>query len=307
MEQDIGQKMLNNKVISDQIMMNKIELFIQEVNNESIPSIIFEYTAVDNLDFELEDLKEFFFHFGEVLNIVINGKQSAVFFKTFFSANICKVFLENKENYRDNMNINFKVRWFDLNKDGHILPPEIKRLYEQANHKNIMNINKQNMMNNKNLGMNMNLNLPMNNLNLNGNINPLIQNNAQNMLEINPNMQYLQPNNLILPINNFPQQGMMNYNPMNQINNAASPQPPMPIFINQNIQNMNNFGNINNIGTINNINNWNNFQNINNINDINNMMMPKFIQNNSNMNLFNEEKNIGKYTCKYEILIENEP
>lgn len=163
------------------------------------------------------------------------------------------------------------------------------------------------MMNNKNLGMNMNLNLPMNNLNLNGNINPLIQNNAQNMLEINPNMQYLQPNNLILPINNFPQQGMMNYNPMNQINNAASPQPPMPIFINQNIQNLNNFGNINNIGTINNINNWNNFQNINNINDINNMMMPKFIQNNSNMNLFNEEKNIGKYTCKYEILIENEP
>lgn len=84
MEQEINQIINNNNTIQDQMLSDKVELFLQKVNNISIPSIIFEYKSPDNLDFEIDDLKQFYNHFGEVLNIVIKGKQSIVLFKTFF-------------------------------------------------------------------------------------------------------------------------------------------------------------------------------------------------------------------------------
>ena len=194
MEQEINQIINNNNTIQDQMLSDKVELFLQKVNNISIPSIIFEYKSPDNLDFEIDDLKQFYNHFGEVLNIVIKGKQSIVLFKTFFSAAICKIYLENKENYKENMNNNFTVRWFDFEKDGITLPPEAKPLFHKIKEENIMK-EKQNIINNQtinanNIGINMNLNIPINNLNVNGNINPLTPN--QNMMEFNPNLQYLQ-------------------------------------------------------------------------------------------------------------------
>ena len=85
MEKEINKIIINNNGIQEQIFSDKVELILQKLNKITIPSIIFEYTSQDNLDFELDDLKEFYHHFGEILNIIINGKLSIVLFKTFFS------------------------------------------------------------------------------------------------------------------------------------------------------------------------------------------------------------------------------
>jgi hypothetical protein len=189
----------------------------------------------------------------------------------------------------------------------------------------------------------MNLNLQMKNLNLNEDINPITQTTQnQTMFEINPNLQFLQ-NNLIFPVNNYPTQGIgiiPNFDNINQIQTQQrSGINPLNMLINQNIANTNNFNNINNnvnnnIGVLNNMNNnigilnsinniSNNISNLNNINCINNLNNLIISQNNQRMNniQFNpnpnnnninnnsniiEEKNSGKFTCKYEILIEND-
>ena len=336
MEQEINQIILNNNTIADPNISVKVEKALQTLNNITIPSIILEYTSPDNLDFELVDLKQFYDHFGEVLNIVINGKQSIVLFKTFFSANICKIFLENKGNYRENMDNNFKVRWFDYNKDYNILPLEARTIFQQINDKNTkQNILDNNAMNNINANnIDINLNMQMNNLNINENINPITQN--QNIL--NQNLQYLQ-NNLSIPVNNFPPPGIgiiPNYNIINQLQNQQQNIiNPINMLISQNMPNLNNLNNYNNIGVLNNVNNMNNL-NISNINNINNLNSMNNINNINNMNILNvnnigninnfnniinsqnnqrinnnqynnnEEKNSGKFTCKYEILIEND-
>ena len=351
MDQEIKQIIFNNNTIQDQITANKVELALQKLNNVTIPSIILEYISCDNLDFELDDLKQFYHHFGEVLNIVINGKQNIVLFKTFFSANICKIFLENKDYYRENMKQNFIVRWFDFNKDSNILPLEVKDIFQHINDKNIkqnilnskvLNNISNNNINNNNIGINMNLNMPMNN-NINGNVNPLTLN--QNVIDINQNLPYLQNNSMFNINNNFSPPGigvLPNYNDINPIQNQ---QIPINMLLNQNNPNINNFNNYNNnIGVMNNINQLNNL-NLNNINGINNLNSLNNINNlnlnninnlnnmnNINMNNINnmlinqnnkvmnknknqfmrlngdigEEKNTGKYTCKYEILIEND-
>ena len=354
MEQEINQIILNNNTIVDPNISVKVEKALQTLNNITIPSIILEYTSPDNLDFELVDLKQFYDHFGEVLNIVINGKQSIVLFKTFFSANICKIFLENKGNYRENMDNNFKVRWFDYNKDYNILPLEARTIFQQINDKNTkQNILDNNAMNNINANnIDINLNMQMNNLNINENINPITQN--QNIL--NQNLQYLQ-NNLSIPVNNFPPPGIgiiPNYNIINQLQNQQQNIiNPINMLISQNMPNLNNLNNYNNIGVLNNVNNMNNLNisninninnlnsmnninNLNSINNINNLNSMNNINNINNMNILNvnnigninnfnniinsqnnqrinnnqynnnEEKNSGKFTCKYEILIEND-
>ena len=78
----------------------------------------------------------------------------------------------------------------------------------------------------------------------------------------------------------------------------------------------NNFNNFNNINVINNMNNINNINNLNiNINDnyrifnSNNLYKHNHNPNNihiKNVNMY-DDKISGKFTCKYEILIENDP
>jgi hypothetical protein len=154
----------------------------------------------------------------------------------------------------------------------------------------------------------------MDNLNLFGfDRNNFEYNNINNIMGMQE--QNIMNNNIINMYNN------MNANNLNKMNN------------NNNI-NLNAFNNINNIGFMNHYNNFNNFNNINvinnmnNINNINNLNIN--INDNYNYRLFNSNdiynhghnnikiKNIknvnmyddkisGKFTCKYEILIENDP
>ena len=345
MEQEINDIIAHHNIIQDSGVSEKIELLIQKQNNITIPSIILDYLSQENEAFDLDDLKQFFDHFGEVLNIIIKEKKILVLFKTFFIANICKNFLENEKIYKDNKKENFKVRWFDFEKDENLLAETIRHVYVDFHNKNIINlkqntsenktVNNQNYNNaNNNIGIKMNMNMNINNFNINTTMNPVGQN--PNMIGI-PNPQYLQYLQMQMKINknmqnnNIPQQGMgmmpnYNLNSMAQMQIQQQQNAMHSLNMLKNMQNMNLNNNMNNINLQNNMNkNFNNnisSQLINqNIQQLNNQHFNQnFLQKNSNQNINNmdkdnntnnnnnnnDEKNFGKYTCKYQILIAND-
>ena len=250
----------------DPIVSEKIELFIQQSENVTLPAIVFEYLSKDNTDFEANDLRNFYEQFGEIEDFELNGKVSVVMFKLFFAANTCREFLQNEHNFKDNMKKDFMVRWFNLNEDSELIPEELRCKYEQISQKNSVNL-KQNILSISLNNMNNNMmrngnNMINNNMNLNNNYN--IQNHY-----IQPNlMNNMNINNMNINNMNINNMNMINYNtPMNIQNFYMNNMIPNP----QNIMN----------------NSYN--QNINNYNHQN-----------------NEEKNYGKYTCKFEILIPND-
>lgn len=262
MDEEVNKIILNHNTIQDPIISEKIELKIQKMNNISIPSIILEYLSSENQEFELEDLKQFFNNFGEVLNIVIIDKKTIVLFKTFFIANICKEFLQSENNFKENMKNKFKVRWFDFEKDCELLMPKIKPIFNEIHNKNIINLkpistdnkssNNQDTTNN-NIGIKMNMNMNINNFNINTTMNPM----AQNQGIAQAQLQYLQilkmahmnqmnqmrmknmpPNNA-----NFPQGVIPNFNfPMNPIQMQQQQKLMNPLNLNMlmNQQNLNN-------------------------------------------------------------------
>ena len=294
--QSTTSKSTTNKNNQDSITAEKIELLIQQKYNITIPSLLFEYLAIENADFEVNDLKTFYSKFGEVIDFAIKGKMSIVLYNTFFAAECCREFLFNENNFKENMKQNFSVRWFDHEKDMGYLPPEMENVFESIHNRNICNIKdnnnnnkminiintKKNRLNNSNNGNNMN-NLNQNQINLNGNQN---SNNLfmspnmmmkYNQMKINQNMPMNNMNN----INNI-QQNMHSMPNFGGITNILMPPPMnMPLFMNQNMAGMN---------------------------TIMGMQMNNH-QYNQNQKQFNqnlEEKNYGKYTCKYEILIPND-
>ena len=296
--QDTNSKSTNNKNIQDSVTAEKIELLIQQKYNITIPSLLFEYLSTENMDFEVNDLKIFYSQFGEVIDFAIKGKLSIVLFKNFFSAECCREFLLNENNFKENMKDNFLIKWFDYEKDMAYLPPEMENMFETIHNRNLCNINgKQkviNLINNNNTNR---INNPNNNNKNNiNNINNL----NQNKININGNQN---TNNIFIPPNMMMQYNQMNQGmPMNNINNLS-----------QNIQNIHS---IQNFGGIQNINlmmpsqmNMPLFMN-QNIGGMNNMVgMQMNNQYNQSQKQFNqniEEKNYGKYTCKYEILIPND-
>ncbi len=247
-----GNNQIFNKEIEEPIVSEKIELFIQQSENVTIPAIVFEYLSKDNSDFDANDLRNFYEQFGIIEDFELNGKISVVLFKLFFAANTCREFLQNEHNFKDNMKKDFMVRWFNLEKDYELIPEEFLIKYEQISKKN-------------------SLNLRQNFFSSNNNINNNIINNGNLINQNNYNIQ-----------NNFIQQNIINNINMINYNNSINIQN---LYINNLIPNQHNV--INNNYNINiNMNNNNNKHHMNNIN--------------------NEEKNSGKFTCKYEILIPND-
>ena len=274
-------KQVNNssiREIQDPLISEKIELYIQQSENITIPAIIFEYIGKENSDFETNDLKNFYEQFGEIEDFVLNNKISVVLFKTFFSANTCRDFLENEKNFKNNLKKDFNVRWFNLENDSNLINEDSKIKFEEISSKNIINL-KQNNLNNFNNNQNNNINIQNQNNN-----NNIIQNiNGQ----IIPNNNNLNINNINIIQNQYIPQNMINMNniniPMNIINKSKNINMRNIYYngmLNQNIINQNMYQN----------------QNLNQNN--------KYYQNLQNQQ--NEEKSNIKYTCKYEILIQND-
>jgi hypothetical protein len=262
--------------LSDPNISNKIELFIQQNENITIPSIIFEYISKESIDFESNDLKNFYLQFGEIENFEVKGKISIVLFKTFFAANVCKEFLQNENNFKNDMKKDFIVRWFNLETDLNLISNENKQLYQNISNKNSIHLKK----NNINMAINVNMNINMNNIN-NMNVN-LMRNNQILSNNLNRN------NNL----NNY--QNMMNIAAMNNLNILSNNTPNRNInmqnlYYNNMIHGMNGFNNNNN----NNNNNGNNNNNNNNINqNLNgNIMNHKLNNHNNNINNNNNNNN----------------
>jgi len=320
----------SNKDIKEPFMAENIELLLQQTNNVFIPAIVFEYISKKDVDFEINDLRNFYSSFGEVVDFIIKGKLSIVLYKTFFAANACREFLLNENNFKDNMKNNFLVRWFDFEKDIYNLPGDMQEVFKDIQIKNIYKL-KNSIFNNSNTNTNI-INSIINSneqllsdLNLNENINSIINDNIYNINKINEsnnniisnqiniNRNINSNNNLISP-NIITQYGQMNLNEhikINDINNISNNinsintisnfhdlqnnlmiQPPLnsqTMFMNPN---QNNLG-INNIMDMNS--QMNNFQYNQNLNQIH-------LSNEQNV----EEKNLGRYTCKYEILIPND-
>ena len=138
---DINEIVTDQNIIKDKSLSEKIELKLQKDNKITIPSIIIELTEEQSGNFQLQNLRIFFEHFGEVLNIVSGAKEAIVLFKTFFIAIICKKFLENEKQFKEGKKSCIKVRWFDFEKDSNLLLREdIKTYFEQIYYKNIVNI-----------------------------------------------------------------------------------------------------------------------------------------------------------------------
>ena len=316
---------LNSENLIGPSLSSKIEKFIQESQGVTIPSIVFEYLSKEDKDFEYKDLKNFYEQFGDIDEFELNGKISVVLFKSFFAANVCREFLSNEHNFKDNLKKDFKVKWFEIDKDSELIDQKLLEKFQKIDEKNkfYLNLNLKNLKNGKNknkqtnnnndldindnlnneMGMKINFNINMNNvnnLNLNNNINGFSNINGNNINgfyngkgnNININSQIMNNNQIYL------QNLFNNLQIANNINNK------IPI------------NNINNINTINNINNFNNNIITNNFNPINNSYVNQNNHNNQNSIIINHNSinqnnninnsNIGKYICKYEILIPNE-
>ena len=303
-------KISNSINIKDQLSFEKLDLIVQQKYNITIPALYFEYLIQEGGDFEGNDLKSFFSTLGEVNDFINKGKISIVLYKNFIDAEACREFLMNETHYKDNWKNNFLIRWFDYEKDLNLLSQEMEIKFEKIHNKNkpnIMDNNKNKVLNliyngnsngnkinnginnNLNNNINNNMNIPINNLNqtnqnhINLNINQNQNTNnifmspnlimQYNQIKINQGMQMNGMNNMqqnMHPRNNFGMQNMM-----------MGPPPNLAMFMNQNLGGMNN---------------------------IMGMQMNNH-QYNPNQKQFNqniEEKNYGKYTCKYEILIPND-
>ena len=268
------------KESENKILYDKIEIFIQQTENIFIPAIIFEYLSKENINFDGNDLIEFYEQFGDIEDFQLKGKISIVLFTTFFSVNTCKEFLENKNNFKDNINDDFKVRWFNYKNDFELLSEDTKQKYENIMMKNFFELKKKSLIyfNDKsnNVLNNVNQNISINNSNI-------ILNN------------FIQPNIINTNTNPFiiPQQNLMNMNMGLNINQNN---------INLQLQNIH-LNDLLNTG-IDSFNNQN--QIINNNNNINNKNYMNPSKNHKNM-ISNEEKSTPKkFTCKYEILIPND-
>ena len=181
--QQSTQSPLNNSQNSE--VIEKIELFIQQHELVTIPSIVFEYLSKDSPDFDESDLMCFFEQFGEIEEFILNGKVCVVLFKTFFSANTCREFLNNEHNFINNMKKDFNVRWFNFENDYILINNEMRNNYQQISIKNLLNLQ-------RNL---ISMSINNNNNNINPNVqSKLLNNNKPDEIKINIQNQFISQN-----------------------------------------------------------------------------------------------------------------
>ena len=306
-------KTSNTFGLKDPKIAQKLELIVQQSYNITIPALYFENLSPESIIFDSDNLKNFFSQSGEIIDFITKGKTIIVLYKNFIDAEISMRYLMNDNFYKDNLRNNFAIRWFDYEKDMNIIPPELEIKFEkihQKNESNIMDNKKKDILNmvHKANGNKLNNGIKENNINnnnnnnINNNININLNNlnkNNQNLINLNIN-QNQNTNNIFMSPNLIMQYNQIKINQGMQMNGMNNMQ--------QNIHPRNNYGMQNmmmpppaNLAMFMN-------QNLGGMNNIMGMQMNNH-QYNPNQKQFNqniEEKNYGKYTCKYEILIPND-
>lgn len=223
--------------------------------------------------------------------------MSYILFKTFFDANTAREFLQNGSNFKDNEKSNFCVRWFnfeDMNSISEEFKNKINGLFPQNQRGGTGNFM---MSGNQGYNMGMNMNMMSNGQQMKMN----------SMMGVNPGMTYQNGNG-----NNM-SNSMNNMGQMNNMNNMNNNQYPYYMMKNGN-------GSVGNMQNMQN-NGMNNHNNSNGSQKQTNQMNVQ--RKSSNTSLFDDQDsgfNVsvgggkkngnlgqnGKYTCRFEIQIEND-
>ncbi len=76
-----------NQESQDPITSEKIELFIHQSANVTLPAIVFECLSKDNTDFEANDLRNFFMN-NEIEDFFLNYFLLLILVENFYKMNI---------------------------------------------------------------------------------------------------------------------------------------------------------------------------------------------------------------------------
>ena len=179
---------LNFQTSKDPKDLEKTALLIQQTHNITIPSVYMENLSQEKIELEIADFKSLFAMFGEIVDITIKGKIIIALYKSFIDAESFIRYLSDETNYIDDNKKNFKVRWFEYDKDMKYLTPEMENIFEKIHNENVSNI-----MDNKNNkfltimanGNKNKISNGINNNNLNNNINNNNNTNKNNSKPMN--------------------------------------------------------------------------------------------------------------------------
>lgn len=205
----------------------------------------------------------------------VSGKICFVIFKNFFDANTSREFLQNPSNFKENEKSSFSAKWYKKD-DEREFPEEFKLRINKSIQKYQENF----LKNFNNISLN---NFPQQPNNFN------YYNNSQCYSPM-PNMN--QGNNIMMSDNKI------NYNNSNNSNN-------MNINMTNNNNNLLNSKNKQNNDLHYNKSYINN-SNYVNVNNNSNSLMSNNRKNSINSSSTEEMKNTGKFTCRFELQIEND-
>ncbi len=221
----------------------------------------------------------------------IRGRVSFILFKNFFEANTAREFLQNGQNFKESEKNNFGVRWM-VSDDMNNLSEDFRKRLSKFNLKFFdpkKNSGSLNGMNNQTVNNIPQMNMMIGHNNMMGNLN--INSNMMNQTFIN-NGNNMGPNNYYQMMNQNSYMG----GTINNMNNMQNLQNP-----NNNLQNLQNNPNLSQTNC-----NQNLPKLQNNKTPQNNRKSSQSIDEKDDKKLAGLQGQNGKYTCRFEILIEND-
>lgn len=274
-------------------MMNQVECLIQHQYSIFVPAIVLKYKIENKINnnkekdfygWDYDDLFEFLSNFGLIENLEIASNIAIILFKTFVDAYTCKEYLQNSSNFKESEKNNFSVDWYKREDEAFISDIFKEKLKKIPPSKILDTIQEKSASNN-------NANLPY-----------LSCSNNYNYCEgqSNPNFNYILENSNLKALYNNPNSNT-SYN-LTQLKNE--------ILSNSNEQIASSFN-----AQYNYFASWclspnarNEFNTILNNQPIYNINYNKYGYDFDEGKNYNHDKNLfnGKYTCKFEIQIEND-
>jgi hypothetical protein len=218
---ELKQPYMGAAQMNDSTMLHQIEQRIQQQYQILAPALVLEYVIndKDGFEWEYDDLFQVCSYFGDIDFLEISGKNVILVYKNFFDAFTCKEYLLNTNNFKSiDKNNNIVIRWF-ANEDELKFCPKIVDKIKKITNSNF-NANFENQANNFN---------PQENYcsNMNNNLNSyyaawtLTPNANYDFNSLLANQNYQQSHNNNNNNNNYP---YVNYNNVNISNNYINNQ-----------------------------------------------------------------------------------
>ncbi|MCQ2817819.1 MAG: hypothetical protein MJ252_11190 [archaeon] len=115
----------------DKFIKKKVEFLIQQKHNTHIPAVLFEINAEESeKGFDHKDLSAFFSKFGIIEEIFIKNKKAIILYKDFLSAETSINFLSKDRNFKTDKKQHCQIKWMNLNEIKEILTNEEINVFE---------------------------------------------------------------------------------------------------------------------------------------------------------------------------------